>query len=213
MFSFLAQPFQAPKNCSGGSGSSYCANCKTKQVECKFPFTYKGKTYNGCTDADTSNGRRWCATKVGDDGRILQDSNNETYFWGTCDMAKCHEHCEQFEDDKLKKAEVALQDGSIIFMQEWKNQCQMNFTGELKGLDPNMSYSLSITNATISNSSCPDPSDLATRLTRVTTDANGTAIINETHTRSARLFGDASAIGKTVVLSRGVRLTVMIPIR
>ena len=67
-------------------------------MECKFPFTYQDdegnvKKYNGCTDTDTPDGRKWCATKVDDNGWILKDSNNETYFWGTCDMAKCHDHC------------------------------------------------------------------------------------------------------------------------
>ena len=63
-------------------------------MECKFPFTYEGKEYNGCTDVDTPDGRKWCATRVDGDGRILKDSINNTYFWGTCDMAKCHDHCE-----------------------------------------------------------------------------------------------------------------------
>ena len=49
---------------------------------------------------------------------------------------------EQSQVDELKEAEAELQDGSIIVMQEWKNECQMNFSGELKGLQPNTEYSL-----------------------------------------------------------------------
>ena len=64
-------------------------------MECKFPFTYKGKEYNGCTDFDSPVGTKWCATKVdGDTGEMLRDATqNKTFFWGTCDMAKCHDHC------------------------------------------------------------------------------------------------------------------------
>jgi len=84
-----------PKECSGDSGASDCRNCKNDPVECDFPFTYKGKEYNGCTDADSPDGSKWCATKVDSNREMLQDSSHKTYFWGTCDMAKCHEHSHQ----------------------------------------------------------------------------------------------------------------------
>ena len=41
------------------------AECKTKQnQDCVFPFTYKGETYNSCTNAGSENGAAWCATQV-----------------------------------------------------------------------------------------------------------------------------------------------------
>ena len=71
--------------------------------------------------------------------------------------------------DELKEAEVAFKDaaaGSSIVMHEYKNQCQMNFTGELKGLQPNTEYSLWVSEAT-SNGVCPDLSDVPPELTVV----------------------------------------------
>lgn len=32
--------------------------------ECRFPFRYKGVTYNECTDFESHNGEPWCATRV-----------------------------------------------------------------------------------------------------------------------------------------------------
>ena len=68
--------------------------------------------------------------------------------------------------DELKEAEVAFKDGSSIVMQEYKNQCKMNFTGELKGLEPNTEYSLWVADATTSGG-CPDLSAMPTELTEV----------------------------------------------
>ena len=110
-----------PKECSAGdSGSSDCEDCKNEQVDCKFPFTYQDgegnvKEYNGCTDIDTPDGRKWCATKVDDDGWILKDSNNETYFWGTCDMAKCHEIETVVPSSGLKGQRMVLDPLSLAF--------------------------------------------------------------------------------------------------
>jgi len=43
----------------------------TKEKECIFPFTYRGKTYNQCTrDHALSKGRAWCATKVDARGNV-----------------------------------------------------------------------------------------------------------------------------------------------
>jgi len=50
---------------------------------CIFPFTYKGKTYDSCTDAGTSLHRYWCATSVDPDGSFIENE------WGTC-SARCH---------------------------------------------------------------------------------------------------------------------------
>ena len=124
--------------------------------------------------------------------------------------------------DELKEAEVALKEGSSIVMHEYKNQCQMNFTGELKGLEPNTEYSLWVADATTSGG-CPDLTAMPTELTvvspsiirsypmwlshklhlllKVTTDANGEATIPVTFTREIRLFpADDSAFGKMVVI-------------
>ena len=35
-------------------------------ANCKFPFTYKGSTYNACTYRDTTSAKAWCETTYGD---------------------------------------------------------------------------------------------------------------------------------------------------
>merc|ERR1712032_891665 len=48
---------------------------------CIFPFTFKGKLYQECTDDGTWTGHRyWCPTKVDDDGIFVEGSKS----WGTC---------------------------------------------------------------------------------------------------------------------------------
>jgi len=50
---------------------------------CVFPFKYKGKTYDSCTDVGTSVHMYWCATKVGLDDSYIDGE------WGAC-TASCH---------------------------------------------------------------------------------------------------------------------------
>ena len=45
------------------------------------------ETYRTCTDVDS--GVQWCATKVGEDGVMVD------HFWGECDMATCTTDGEQ----------------------------------------------------------------------------------------------------------------------
>ena len=59
--------------------------------------------------------------------------------------------------DELKEAEVTFKGGSSIVMQEYKNLCQVNYTGELKGLQSNTDYTLWVAEAT-SSGDCPDMS-------------------------------------------------------
>ena len=73
---------------------------------------------------------------------------------------------EQADVDEVGEAEVTLKEGSII-IHEWKNQCKMNFSGELKDLEPNTEYSLWVTEA--STSGCPDLNHEPTELTAVCT--------------------------------------------
>ena len=37
-----------------------------QKKDCVFPFTYKGVSYNKCTDVGSDNGATWCATEVRD---------------------------------------------------------------------------------------------------------------------------------------------------
>ena len=50
--------------------------------QCKFPFTYDGKTYSKCTSKNHV--VPWCATELDDEGSM---KNKNT--WGNCDMATC----------------------------------------------------------------------------------------------------------------------------
>lgn len=52
---------------------------------CKFPFIYKGKTYNGCTTIDEN--KSWCFTNV--DGNNMVDWNGNNHvekMWGYCNQ-------------------------------------------------------------------------------------------------------------------------------
>ena len=41
-------------------------------LPCVFPFEWEGKTYEGCTEDDDSEGRPWCMT------------DNDDLHWGFC---------------------------------------------------------------------------------------------------------------------------------
>lgn len=51
---------------------------KTTGPECKIPFIYKGKRYNGCTLEDSSNKRPWCSLSVDEKGEHIGGR------WGDC---------------------------------------------------------------------------------------------------------------------------------
>ena len=67
--------------------TSHFIGCKTISgpkpgVSCVFPFTYKGKTYRGCTTME-NNGVEWCSTKTDNGGAHVGGQ------WGNCDP-ECH---------------------------------------------------------------------------------------------------------------------------
>lgn len=54
--------------------------CKTTEgVSCVFPFTFKAKTYNGCTRDGDPMGQLWCSTRVGADNVHVKGN------YGVCD--------------------------------------------------------------------------------------------------------------------------------
>ena len=68
-----------PTTCkANGKGKHFV---KVNVQDCKFPFTYDGKRYNGCTTAGTKYGP-WCATKLDSKGNYVKDN------W-----ARCNKHC------------------------------------------------------------------------------------------------------------------------
>jgi len=49
--------------------------CKTVQDKaCVFPFSYKGVTYNNCTNTGSDNGAAWCATQVDAEGEVVKNT-------------------------------------------------------------------------------------------------------------------------------------------
>ena len=46
------------------------------EIDCVFPFTYKGKTYSKCSNPPS--GKSWCAYEVNHDGVAVDKK------WGTC---------------------------------------------------------------------------------------------------------------------------------
>ncbi len=51
-----------------------------KTKPCVFPFKFKNRTYNGCTNIDNPNSLTWCPTKVHDNGKHFSSDG----FWGEC---------------------------------------------------------------------------------------------------------------------------------
>merc|ERR1719350_1617976 len=52
--------------------------CKSVSGDkCIFPFTYKGTSYNTCTNTESANGLVWCATEV-------RGENSVAYNWDDC---------------------------------------------------------------------------------------------------------------------------------
>jgi len=63
--------------------------CRTKSgpspnQPCIFPFTWNGKTYNGCPIDPEDSSERWCSTKVDSNGNHITGQGN----WGHCN-SKC----------------------------------------------------------------------------------------------------------------------------
>ena len=54
-------------------------------TKCTFPFTFLGKTYNGCTTVLST--RLWCSTKTDADGNHILGEDT----WGYCNE-ECPEH-------------------------------------------------------------------------------------------------------------------------
>jgi len=66
-----------------------CDLCQTKSgpspnQPCIFPFTWNGKTYNGCPIDPEDSSERWCSTKVDSNGNHITGQGN----WGHCN-SKC----------------------------------------------------------------------------------------------------------------------------
>ena len=65
-------------------------NCLTDEgTYCVFPFTYKEKTYQECTQVDSENSKGWCATSVNENGEY-------NHNWAGCWS------CTKCEKDKKK---------------------------------------------------------------------------------------------------------------
>jgi len=64
----------------------------TNSLPCKFPFFYKGNTYEACTVFDDNKNTPWCATSV--------DSNGVMKTWEHCNMENCKTECTTTAGDK-----------------------------------------------------------------------------------------------------------------
>ena len=47
-------------------------------TKCVFPFVYKSKTFFGCTDFGSEDGKPWCATEVDKLDKVKDQK------WGNC---------------------------------------------------------------------------------------------------------------------------------
>ena len=55
--------------------------------KCKFPFTYKGETYEGCIPSSEKPGQTWCPTELDSNGVWGPDEQDEEYY------GFCNENC------------------------------------------------------------------------------------------------------------------------
>jgi len=75
--------------CDYSKANSPVSLCVTKSgpssnQPCIFPFTWRGKKYNGCATNPDDSSQRWCSTKVDSNGNHITGQRN----WGYCD-SKC----------------------------------------------------------------------------------------------------------------------------
>lgn len=58
----------------------------TKTPErCKFPFRFKGRIFQSCTDFEDPDGKEWCSVETNSRGNHIQGQGR----WGHCDQRKC----------------------------------------------------------------------------------------------------------------------------
>lgn len=70
-----------------------------KDTPCYFPFIYKRKVLNECTDLSDPDGKFWCSTKVDDQGKHVGGADQ----WGYCD-----DNCDEYgPDDKTTGTDSA----------------------------------------------------------------------------------------------------------
>ena len=74
-------------NCLPPGVSRQCRTVSTDggtlyPTACTFPFTYKGRTFNGCTFFDNYDDQPWCSVTVDHDGQHTLGQGS----WGICDM-------------------------------------------------------------------------------------------------------------------------------
>jgi len=79
-------PSQAPPAPGGGGGGGGGGICKTVTGETckKFPFSYAGQWFYGCTDYDSENGQPYCLTTTNQyaDCDFQHNYGDGCYGWG-----------------------------------------------------------------------------------------------------------------------------------
>ena len=89
-------PWNAAGRCAKDLNCLRTCRCSLKfqpgveQIDCVFPFKFKGKTYASCTKDNTVSGNAWCATEVDSTGTVVDGK------WGECDSS-CNDqqYCQQ----------------------------------------------------------------------------------------------------------------------
>ena len=71
--------------------TAHSQNCTVKEISsgnekpCVFPFIYKGKAHNICTDQDDPDGLSWCSTETDENGVHVGQKG----LWGHCENEEC----------------------------------------------------------------------------------------------------------------------------
>jgi len=66
------------RNIVGGGRDRICTTEDGRR--CQFPFSYKGRVYTGCTAEHDPDDRKWCSTRVDQEGKHVQNAGE----WGYC---------------------------------------------------------------------------------------------------------------------------------
>ena len=80
-------PWNAAGRCAKDLNCLRTCRCSLKfqpgveQIDCVFPFKFKGKIYGSCTKDNTVSGNAWCATEVDSTGTVVDGK------WGECDSS------------------------------------------------------------------------------------------------------------------------------
>ncbi|TRY78636.1 hypothetical protein TCAL_14433 [Tigriopus californicus] len=128
---------EAPLNFSDPAYSPVSSFCKNKAVECVFPFTYNGDSFDTCTSVDTE--FSWCATLVDSDGNMVEN------FWGECDAG-----CSLGAESQFQYEDVV----GDLALEQADPGSPLTIKGQITGVTVPGSHAFRVVNGSLENGNC-----------------------------------------------------------